>query len=634
MCGDKGYFSECPPTTEVPPVEEEDYDPPRRPTVHGAAGAGPGGTIRIQISAESGSRIIVRYGSRRVFSGTASGGTQTVSFRGLNGTKRYVVTATDAAGNVSGRRVFRATADSVAPSGDATSIETGTAENALSHVSFDAEEPVRFTVRLDGSVVRSERSESGAETVDIPMANGRHRVELRMSDRAGNVKTSARNVKVAVPELAPVVKRLTEDNEPTQSFEVTGTPGSRGTLSVAGNERAFVLRDGGTRLDLPMTDGTYDDVQVAVRDSFGRKGAVSVDPFVVDTLAPTMTVKRLNGDAQRGRFVARLVAEDGASVVWSIVDEAGHVLEDGSFASKGAPQVVDEDVEEGAYTLKAKVTDDAGNVTDQDLQADVATDPLTLADWLIVLGLLAALALAAAAAWLKRARIAVWWRQTRHRLRVAAVRRKHAVAMAAHTRRMTQHDAAVARHEVSLRHWDQRRAFLEGLLAAAEGHGGAPLDRGAHILGAKAKSGERSYGVFDATLVDRRTRQNVPVLVDVERGRIAVTNLRVLFQGPGKKREWMWEKAVSMQHVRSDCTLIEVTNRKAPSGISYSDVERVQLFLDLAYGDSRGSRDHVIQATAAKLHQHVAARPADPPPPPTPPETPSLLRDEDDRIRV
>lgn len=78
------------------------------------------------------------------------------------------------------------------------------------------------------------------------------------------------------------------------------------------------------------------------------------------------------------------------------------------------------------------------------------------------------------------------------------------------------------------------------------------------------------------------------VLKIVDHGTAVVTNRRVVFQGAGKTREWLYAKLIGIEHdpVRG-MSMLHVSNRQKASGLVYgeeiSDAFRLRMDVALAH---------------------------------------------------
>jgi micrococcal nuclease len=171
---------------------------------------------------------------------------------------------------------------------------------------------------------------------------------------------------------------------------------------------------------------------------------------------------------------------------------------------------------------------------------------------------------------------------------------------------------AHASYERRLSKWSARCTALQALVEEARttnGLGGGPALLAREGLSAKLKRGEIVYRLLTGTMVEERSRQNVPTLIAVTSGAIAITSCRLLFEGGGKRREWAFDKLHSIRLVGADKTLLGVSNRKAMSGIQYGDIERTRMYLDLAIAEFGGNRTRVVAEMESRLAAHELKRP-------------------------
>lgn len=624
VCGDTGNFSECGYTSlpEEPEAPVFDYDAPNRPKVS-TPKTRAGAQLAVTVIAERGAKVVIRSGGKTLFKTTATGSRQTLRFTGRNGSHSYSVRATDSSGNASSLAKFTATADGVAPSVEDVAVTNGTPQNALTQLTFAAGEAAKYTVLVDGRRVTSGRANADDKRIGFAVPNGRHKLILKLKDATGNVSTFKRSINIKVPQLAPVLETLTEPNEATQRFSIVGTPGSTGTLTVAGKSVPVQLKTGATEIAVDLADGEYSAGTLVLRDQVGRRGSAEVASFTVDTAIPEVEVVRVDDGSTTGRLVARITAEKGARVAWQVEDAAGDRLERAAYVATGAARTVDVDTDEGVATLAVSATDGVGNSATDTLEADIAADPLTVTDWLIVVIVLLLVVSMCLLLWRRRDAVRRWLAAKRHLLEVRRARRAHEAALRQHARDVEQYRTLVAVHEQRLAEWDTRDRYLAELHDEARSTtGSAPTD--VEHLGVRVIKGERIFSVVAGSLLEERTRQNVATLVEVERGRVTITNLRVLFQGQSKKREWAYDKLERIIEHNHDATLMAVSNRKTLSGVSYADPERTRVHLMLALDPS--NRQQAVDEVAALRRSHQDAQPVAPPPPPSAPQPPAILQ--------
>jgi hypothetical protein len=632
VCGDTGNFSECPystlPDATEPEVEEEDWEAPNRPAVSGPK-ARRGGRLLVTVEAEAGSKLVVKSGGKVLHRVTANGGRQVMTFKGVNGTRRYAVVATDTSGNTSSAARFKASADAVAPSLEDASIAVGSPENAYTRLTFASDETARYYLTVDGRRVETGKSNTEDKNLAIPLADGRHRLVLKVLDAAGNSRTLKRSVTVRIPHLSPNLETLSEPGERTQRFTIAGTPGSRGTLRIAGKSLPVELKSETAEVDLDLPDGDYAAGELTLRDELGRTGTVAVPALTVDTTKPTLRVVQRTNESATGRLVALIAAETGARVVWRLFDSSGEEIEEATYVATDRDRTVDVDVADGTATLEVEASDGAGNSADDEITATIERDPLTALDWITTLIVLALISGLAALMWRHRRSIKAWAVSQRHASALRKARRNYAASVQRYELLLQQHQAQLSVHHQQLSAWENGLNDLERLRRETETATGAEITEST-ILDVKVRRGERVYVVVSGSLLEQRTRENVPNLVDVEGGRVVITNLRVLFRGHSKKREWAFDKLDRVTHLDPDATLLSVTNRKTLSGVRYDNPERTRLLLTVALDPTKGRRE-AVGAVAAMIRRHRSGRPVEPPPAPLAPVPPAILSESGEK---
>ena len=105
------------------------------------------------------------------------------------------------------------------------------------------------------------------------------------------------------------------------------------------------------------------------------------------------------------------------------------------------------------------------------------------------------------------------------------------------------------------------------------------------------------------------------VMKIVDTGVAVVTNQRVVFQGEGKTREWLFTKLIGVDHVDDvGCSMLHVSNRQKASGLAYGEdvAEAFRLRMDVALGHHTGR----IEGLRVQLKERVAELERDAPTPP------------------
>ncbi|MEU1090944.1 LPXTG cell wall anchor domain-containing protein [Streptomyces sp. NPDC005892] len=643
VCGDLGYFSECGYSSlpgsdsgsdsssdsgsgsgagsgvdeDVEPEPVVDIEPPARPATHGADAAA-GGRVSVLVSAEKGARIEVRDEADSVVAhATATGADQKIAFDAGDGEHAYTVVAVDASGNTSGASdEFTVTVDGTAPRAGTPALGVADPETGAAPVTLDAEAGASYEVTVEGrkDVLRGTVDDGGTVTGSLRLPNGTFRLVAVVRDEAGNRTRKEATVNVALKEIRPGVRWGTPEDGRT-TVDVAGPPGSTGTVTTDGGAEPVRLDgDGRGSVTLPLKDGSYRAL-VTLTDTFGRRGTARSAEFVVDTVAPALRVVYDEERARHGDVVLTVTGERGATLRLDGADGSGPVVLDRER------RVVSWHEEPGAHRLVARLTDAHGNTSVKELTLRVSDDMtgseirnalLGLAGTVVVLAVLALLV------WRRRRAIIVWWARRRETARLASEERA-ALAVAARQeaeerRREEERRRAREAHERRLAVWLSTRDRLAAEYDFVRGLRGTEYSA-SDFRWAARKAGERVLLVAPAALVEVRTRQGVNRLETTVTGELVVTDRRLLFSGPGGRREWAYGKWLQHEHDESaGVTLISVGNRRKTSGVSYGHGEafRVRMAIDLAVDRAQGRGDEVADRARAVLEAHERNKPEEP----------------------
>ncbi|MFF5974512.1 hypothetical protein ACFY7C_23625 [Streptomyces sp. NPDC012769] len=620
MCGDLGYFTYCG-YDSLPGADEgsrrgsgsgdsEEYDvePPDAPTVT-KPGTGAGGKVTVSVTAERGSRIEVRDANDAVVAkAAATGSAQRISFTAEDGDHTYSVVAVDPAGNSSVPSAeFTLTTDATKPTAHTLAAAPADRATAAVSVSFTAEHGTVYDIRVAGRKDRLTGTVAAGGTVreELWLPNGRHSITATVRDSAGNATVLTQQAVVDLHDFRPVVTHDAAYRTRTPVLRVTGPRGGKGTLTVGGARHDIVLDTYG-RADVPVSliDGNH-LAQVALADPFGRRGAARSKAFTVDTAPPPLA---LTYDADRARYgdaVVRITGEKGARV---LVESPGAPPRRAILT--GVPEDVLLQMRPGRHVVTVTATDRVGNTTRQTIGLDVsdewtAGEIQRLVLW--CLGVLALVAVTGVLLWRRRRAIVVRYARWREAARVAAEERA-VRARAEGTRRARE------AYERDLSGWRRERDRLRQLRDLAVNQSAEEYAHGDFRWG-RRKAGEKVLLVCTASLVEVRTRQGVHFTDRTESGEIAVTNLRVLFQGITKRREWEYGKWLRHDHdAAASQTLITVANRQRTSGVAYPPVEaeRVRLVIDVALARARGEHPDEVERIRGRLAEHERRRPVEP----------------------
>ncbi|OWQ91364.1 hypothetical protein CDN99_09355 [Roseateles aquatilis] len=303
----------------------------------------------------------------RAFDGTA------------DGAHRVDIRQTDAAGNQAESALeFVLDRTAPAPAVVALANDTGLSGDritqdgtlAVSGVAADA----TWSYRIDGGDWVA--GGSGGEIADAALnVEGAHRVEVRVSDVAGNQAQSALEFVLDRTAPAPAVVELVND---------TGLRGDRitqdGTLAVSGvaADATWSYRiDGGDWVsggssgkivDAALNVEGAHRVEVRVSDVAGNQAESALE-FVLDRTAPAPAVVALvNDTGLRGDRITRdgtlAVSGVAADATWSYRIDGG-----GWVAGGNGGEIVDAALNvEGAHRVEVRVTDLAGNQAESALE--------------------------------------------------------------------------------------------------------------------------------------------------------------------------------------------------------------------------------------------------------------------------
>lgn len=634
VCGDLGYYSECPGgAPDSTPVVARDDTAPREPTVGRYTARA--GVLSFPLIAERGSRVVVSAGGTVLQRVVGTGGRQTVTFRGRHGSHTYEVTATDAAGNESEVTTFTADVDGRAPAAATLSAQPPGERGGATVVVLEGEPDAKFSLRVlqGGRAVAKHARDgyldaTGSAHVELLAANGRYTASVRLRDLAGNAARPATgSFVVAIPQPTLAVERTSAANSGDASFTVTGPALGTGTLTLRAPGSAavrlpFTLDGTGTALvTTRLTDGTW-TAEATVADFQRRRAAAAGAALLVDTVAPALTATSDPAAAKDRTVDLLLVAEPG-----SVTTVSGLPGEPVTVSGAGEHRVRRE-VEDGTYDVRVEAVDNAGNRTVRDLRITV-THPLTLAEAVTAVVMLALMALGGWIAWRRREFfVRLYWRRRAATARRAADR-AHAAAMSAHAATVAAYRHAHGQYAQAHARWTATTSELAAFAREADDFHGSdePLPDGV-----KPALGERCFvRLPSAGLVENRRRngQDFPTVVDG--GSLVVTGHRVVFTG-AKRREWSFDQLLDLRHLGSAQTMMQVANRQNPSGFDYSSDVRARFRLDLALATFTGARPAFAVAAHQRLAAHVAVEPRPPAAPPAPPAPPvpvtaELLRD-------
>jgi hypothetical protein len=611
----KGTTSEAPQTGTKPEVkaepepEPEDLTAPQRPTL-GEASTEPGGTVELDVLAESGSALVVREGAEVVASALATGENQTLSWSSATGPHTYLVIATDAAGNVSDASPLTLNIDATPPAAGKLEVTSGTSRDSRSRWSVVTDPGTAYELIVDGRTVAEGSAKSRTVSEYVELADGRHDVRVELRDAVGNLRTLTDSVTVDIPTLWVAAKDVSEANSTERQFKVAAPVGTRGFLRIpgAGNEK-FELTDGRAEVTIDVPEGSFEAPIVIVADDFDRKGTTELAPFEVDLTAPALEVAAVAGAGERGAVSAAITAGEGDTVSWRLVDARGLVALSGEFVADGTEQSLERKVAEGDYDLEVTATDANGNESVERLTASVASVPLINPDVVPALVITLALwVLVGTAVYLRRRGRRVRALLGRGVAKLMGRRSKRALLVAEHEQAVADYQEQLAVFEVEDQAWQQRRDHLTRLVTLAQGNS-VEVPATEIVLA----DDETAFCALPATLVELRKEEGAEVLVEVEAGQLVVTDTRVAFAGT-ETRDWELADLESIRHLENDRTLMKVSARETVSGVAYADADLVRLYLELAMAERNGTTRSVLMMLQQGVRQHELRRPQAPAP--------------------
>jgi hypothetical protein len=593
------------------PRPKPDRRAPAAPAIGGTS-AGPGGSISVSVSAESGSRVVVRErGGGVVATGTGSG---TYTWYASTGSHSYVVTATDAAGNTSRASQVSATADATPPRLSAVQTAMGDRSDSRSRLTFVTDPGSSYRVLVDGKVVAQRSDPDARVALFLDVANGRHRVVLEVRDPVGNVRTWNGPLRVRIPRLDVAAAVVGKATNAVQRVSIQATPNAtRGVVRVPGQGREeFRFFRGRATVRLTLPDGTYERVQVTVRDGRGRTGTRTLRPFAVDTTAPEVTARLDAAAAEKGRLRATVATDPGATIDWRVVDDTGAVVTSGDLvADESGTATVDRDVAEGELSLTVSATDRYDRTTSTSLAATVAPDPWSYARTGLLVGgpvaggLLLVVLLVPAVPFLARRAVRARARLTARRIdRAALARARDQLATFEGFEELDELELEALEEELAdttanpavLPAQRSRHHAVETLLQVAN-HGGG--DGSIFPLGLDLMPDERILHTTPGQLYETGEDADELVLVGHE-GEVVVTNRRLVFVGD-VTRDWWTGLIEEVDHVGEDRTVLRRWREDSWSGVVYDDAEVTRLYLDMLVAEQQGTRTAYLSRLEEEL---------------------------------
>lgn len=584
------------PVDQERPAEEKpepDTEPPPAPIV-GTPVVEPRGKVTLPVAAEERSRIEVRDGTEIVATIRANGELQDLTWTAETGTYTYAVTATDAEDNKSPASTVEVDVDADPPAIERFVVTPGDARDPESTVLLVIEPSTSYSLRVDDrQVLGGTTPETGVKPIrhTLDLADGKHPVEVRLEDEAGNKTRRTKPLVVRIGDLFLQADLTTEPVDPQQVVEVRATPGTRGTVRIPGGENVDfrVGEEGEALVRLELTDGTYEDGSVVVRDVHDRRGVANLPEIVVDTTPPVLEVEPVDADLAEGLMSIEVTADEGSLVEWRVLDAADAVVTSGRFVAAGGAQVLSRDVDEGAYTVELSTSDVFDRDTEVDLEIDVAADPIS---WPTVAGAAVALLLLLVALALVVRR---WWRRRREQVRE---RRRHEPAPAT--------EESLAAYERAEAAWAEQHLALSRLAQVARGE--VPDDV-ALPAGFALLPDEKAVWCTPGRLQHVAEADGQEVTLDGEPGHLVVTDQRFAFVGP-ETRDWWHPMIERVRHLEHARTLVALHDVEGWTGFSYDDPQFTRPYVDLAVSGAQGGT--YAGVVERGLRDHEMRRPSPP----------------------
>jgi len=317
---------------------------------------------------ESGSSVKVFNGSTELGSATVSGTSWSYSATVANSTTyQFNVRETDLAGNSSNATSnFAVTGDTTAPTlAQVTAVTTPTNNTTPGYVFYSNE---AGTISYGGSCSSGTTSSSiGTNSISFGTLSDANysNCTITVTDSAGNASSAFSVNTFEVDTTAPSLSQATAVTTPTNNT----TPGyafssnEAGTISYGGScSSGTTSASSGTNSILfnVLSEGTYDNCIIIVTDSLGNaSSALSVNTFVVDTTAPTLSqvtaVTTPTNDTTPGYAFS---SNEAGTISY------GGCSAGGTSASNGTNSISFGTLSEASYSnCTITVTDSAGNAS-------------------------------------------------------------------------------------------------------------------------------------------------------------------------------------------------------------------------------------------------------------------------------
>jgi Bacterial Ig-like domain len=274
------------------------------------------------------------------------------------GLHTFEVRATDRAGNVGDAASYSWTIDQTAPDsairvGPPDPSSSSSANFELSGTdNHDAPSDLRFACRLDSSL-ESDWADCESPWLYTNLSEGRHTLELRARDWAGNVDATPASYSWRIDVTKPVTTIASGPADPTNATSAI-------LVFSADEEASFQCRlDGGDYSDCEspqpyelLAEGRH-TFEVRATDRAGNVGEAASHSWTVDLTAPVTTIDAKPADPTNNT---------SASFEFSAGEDASFEckLDLGDWAACVSPQGYGP-LGDGAHTFQVRATDTAGN---------------------------------------------------------------------------------------------------------------------------------------------------------------------------------------------------------------------------------------------------------------------------------
>ena len=310
----------------------------------------------------------------------------------VQGSNTVDVRQTDVAGNVSGLTAFTFTLDTVVPAAPGVALASDTGSSGSDHITnnpaltlTNIESGAKVEYSLDGGTTWSISAPTIAQLVQ-----GSNTVDVRQTDVAGNVSglTAFTFTLDTVVPAAPGVA-LTSDTGSSGSDHITNNPALTLTNIESGAKVEYSL-DGGTTWSISaptiaqLVQGS-NTVDVRQTDVAGNVSGLTAFTFTLDTVVPTIAITTpIAGDnivnaaeAAAGFSIQGTTTgiADGQTATIVLVNSANAVVDtytpivSGNAWSISVTQAQAQALANGSYTVKADVSDVAGNAASEASQS-------------------------------------------------------------------------------------------------------------------------------------------------------------------------------------------------------------------------------------------------------------------------